>query len=258
MVSKELINYIKECRKLGHSDSKIRNTLLREGWSQPDVLEAMFKYAKPKKTSGRLVFMGLVAVGLLIALMIGGIIFMLNDIEKISAGVAELTNNVRTSNQDKQDKDANETYRNDTLGFEVEYPSDIFKLDVVSAILTHALKNFHKYSPKDGADLGLAEDIKIVFKKDIGECDNADNTIEEIGEPFISGSLRGLKYEMGAEGEGVILYCFRNDAGENIFMIQRYFLGEAWSIELLKQADFIPLQKQVEVFDNILARFKLI
>ncbi|MDP2934408.1 MAG: hypothetical protein Q8N59_01390 [bacterium] len=255
MVNKELINYIQECRKLGHSDSQIRNTLLKEGWSQANVLEAMFKYAKSKKTPRGLFLVGLIVSGLLIALMIVGIIFMLNDIEKISAGVAELTNDVRTSTQDK---DVNETCRNDTLGFEIEYPRDIFKLDAVNTTLTHTLKNFHKYSLKDGADLGLAEDIKIVFKKDISECDNANNTIEEIAEPFVSGNLRGLKYEMGAEGEGAILYCFRDDTGENIFMIVRYFLSEVWSTELPKQADFIPSQKQVEIFDNILASFKLI
>jgi hypothetical protein len=259
MVSKELIDYIEECRKLGHSDSKIRNILLKEGWSQADVLEAMFKYTKPvKKSSKSAMFVaGLIIAGMLIALMIGGTIFMLDDIEKISTGVAELTREIPSSSQN-QNKDANETYKNDTLGFEVKYPSDIFKLDAANATLTHTLKNFHKYSLKDGSDLGLAEDIKIVFKRDISECDNADNTIEEIAEPFVSGDLKGLKYEMGAEGEGVVFYCFRSDEGENIFLIARYFLSEAWSTELPKQADFIPLQKQAEIFDNILASFKLI
>jgi hypothetical protein len=154
--------------------------------------------------------------------------------------------------------DMNKTYKNDTLDFEVTYPGDIFVLDSGSATLTHTLKNFHKYSLKDGADLGLAEDMKIVFKKDISECDNADNAMEELAEPFMSGSLKGLKYETGAEGEGMVLYCFRSDVGENIFLIARYFLSEAWSTELLKQADFIFSQKQTEIFDNILASFKLI
>lgn len=258
MVSKELIDYIEECRKLGHSDSQIRSTLRKEKWGDADILEAMFKYTKPrKKTPKGLFFVGLIVTGLLIILMIGGIIFMLNDIENISAGVAELTKDTPASGQN-QNKDVNETYRNDAFGFEAKYPSDIFVLNATNMTLTHTLKNFHKYSLKDGADLGLAEDIKIVFKKDISECDNADNTIEEIAEPFVSGSLKGLKYEMGAEGEGVVFYCFRSDEGENIFMIARYFLSEAWSTELPKQADFIPLQKQAEIFDNVLAGFKLI
>ena len=258
MVSKELIDYIEECRKLGHSDSKIRSTLRKEKWGDADILEAMFKYTKPRKKTPKGLFLaGLIVSGLLIALMIGGIVFMLNDIENISAGVAELTKGIPDLGQN-QNKDVNETYRNDVLGFEAVYPSDIFVLDSTNAILTHTLNNFHKYSLKDGADLGLAKDIKIVFKKDISECDNADNTIEELGEPFVSGSLKGLKYEMGAEGEGVVFYCFRSDEGENIFMIARYFLSEAWSTELPKQADFIPLQKQAEIFDNILASFKLI
>ena len=256
MVSKELIDYVEECRKLGHSDSQIRSTLRKEGWGEADVLEAMFKYTKPKKKTPKgLFFVGLIMTGLLIAGMIGGVIFMLNDIEKTSTEITDLTNNIRKSNQNK---DTNETYRNVNLGFEVKYPSDIFKLDAANATLTHTLKNFHKYSLRDGEDLGLAEDIKIVFKKDISECDNADNTVEEIAEPFVSGSLRGLKYEIGAEGEGVIFYCFRDDAGENIFMIARYFLSEVWSTELPGQADFIPLEKQAEIFDNVLASFKLL
>ena len=260
MVSKELIEYIEECRKLGHSDSQIRSTLRKEGWGEADVLEAMFKYTKPikKHTKRGLFIVGLVVVGLLITGMIGGVIFMLNDLEKTSAEIANLTSSIRTSSQNEETKDVNEIIRNINLGFEAEYPSDILKLDATNAILTHTLKNFHKYSLKDGTDLGFAEDIKIVFKKDINECDNADNTTEELGEPFVSGNLKGLKYETGAEGEGVVLYCFRSDAGENIFVIARYFLSEAWSTELPKQADFIPSQKQAGIFNTILASFKLI
>jgi hypothetical protein len=99
MVSKELVDYIEECRKLGHSDSKIRNTLRKEGWSEPDVLEAMFKYAKPKKSSNKLFLVSLVLFGLLIAGIVGGVIFMLNDIERTSAEIADLTNNIRKSSQ---------------------------------------------------------------------------------------------------------------------------------------------------------------
>jgi hypothetical protein len=260
MVNNELIEYIKECRKLGYSDSQIRTTLRKEGWNEADVLEAMFKYTKPiqRHTKRGLFVVGLTVVGLLIAGMIGGVIFMLNDIEKISAEITDLTNNIRTSSQNEETKKVNEIIRNTSLRFEAEYPGDILKLDAANSILTHTLKSFHKYSLKDGADLGLAEDIKIIFKRDINECDNADNTIEELGEPFVSGDLKGLKYEMGTEGEGVIFYCFRSDAGENIFMIARYFLSEAWSTELSEQTDFIPLRKQAEIFNAILASFKLI
>lgn len=261
MANKELIDYIEECRKLGHSDSRIRSALLKEGWSEADVLEAMFKYTKPVKKSSKsgLFIVGLVISLLLIAATIGGILFMLNDMEKISSEIADLTSNIQSLSQGKNiDKDAGEIYRNTDLGFETRYPSDIFVLDPINATLTHTLKNFHKYSLKDGADLGLAEDIKIVFKRDTNECDNADSTIEEIAEPFVSGSLRGLKYEMGAEGEGVVFYCFRDDAGENIFLIARYFLNEAWSTELEKQEDFIPSLKQAEIFEDILNNFKLL
>lgn len=260
MVNKELIGYVEQCRKLGQSDSQIMANLKKEGWGEADILEAMFKYSKPKRKTPKGLFLaGLIIVGILIILMIGGILFMLNDIEKISSGVEELKKSASVSNQNTGNvQETEKTYKDTFLGFEVTYPENILTLDSEKATLAHTMKNFHKYSPKDGADLGLAENMKIVFKKNTEECNNADNNIEEDGEAFVSGVLKGLKYEMGAEGEGEIIYCFRDDEGNNIFMISRYFLSEAWSSEISKQPDFISLQKQAEIFEKILASFKLI
>jgi len=261
MVTKELIEYVEKCRKLGYSDSQIRANLRKSGWSQPDILEAMFKYTKPVKKSlgGKIYFIASIFFALLVA---GVILLVIKDLERTEAETAELKRNIPPANVEQTQQPAQgqteKIYRNLDLGFEIAYPDDIFVLDFDHATLIHKLKNFHKYSLKDGTDLGLAEDIKIVFKKDSRECDEAENTMEDIAEPFMVGDLRGLKYETGAEGEGMVLYCLRNDNGENIFTIARYFLSEAWSTDLVKQPDFIPSQKQQEIFDGILKTFKLL
>jgi len=252
MVNKELIDYIEQCRKLGQSDSQIRNSLLKEGWTEADILEAMFKYTKPKNPRNKIFIFGFILAGLLVILTIGGAIFMLNDIQNTSAEIANLTRDIHT----KQEKDVNETYRNETLGFEVKYPTDVFTLDAANATLTHTLKTFHKFSLKDGSDLGLAQDIKIVFKKDISECDNADSVLAGSGTVFQAGELSGLKYEMGAEGEGIVLYCARDSQGKNIFVVERYFLSEAWSTDLPNQADFIPSAQQEQIVNQVLNSFR--
>jgi len=253
MVNKEVINYIEECRKLGYSDSKIRANLLKEGWTEADILEAMFKYTKPKNKSSRnkIFIFGFILAGLMVVLTIGGAIFMLNDIQKTSAEIADLTKDIHTASQAQN---TNKTFT--SQDFTVSYPEDILVPDAANATLTHTLKTFHKISLKDGSDLGLAQDIKIVFKKDITECDNADSVLAGSGTVFQAGDLSGLKYEMGAEGEGIVLYCARDSQGKNIFVVERYFLSEAWSTELPKQADFIPLAQQEQITNQILSSFK--
>ncbi len=43
MITKELIDYIKNERKLGNTDEVIRETLMKEGWSKENINEAFSK-----------------------------------------------------------------------------------------------------------------------------------------------------------------------------------------------------------------------
>jgi hypothetical protein len=119
------------------------------------------------------------------------------------------------------------------------------------------LKKFHKYSAKDGSDLGLAKDIIISFQRDLAKC----SEMRDFGisaESFEFKNITGLKYETGAEGEGVIYYCAQNDKNEDIFLIERWFLGESYSTELPEQEDFISLSEQEKLFDQIISTFEFI
>lgn len=151
------------------------------------------------------------------------------------------------------------TYRNEEYGFEVEYPTNIFHLDKNTNTLSHTLKNFHKYSMKDGSDLGLANDISIIFKKENEKGCNWLETglgLKSLGIPFEFKNTKGIKYETGAEGEGIIYYCVKNKNNQNIFLIERWFLNDSYSTELSKQNDYIDGEKQEELFNQILNTFK--
>jgi len=150
-------------------------------------------------------------------------------------------------------------YQNDQYGFELKYPENIFKLDKNTNTLSHTLNNFHKYSAKDGSDLELANDISIVFKK---ENDKGCNWLEtglglkSIGVAFEFKNIKGVKYETGAEGEGVEYYCVKNKDSQNVFLIERWFLNASYSTDLPKQIDYIDDGKQEEIFNQILSTFK--
>lgn len=150
------------------------------------------------------------------------------------------------------------TYTNTKYGFEVKYPADIFGFDETKLSLVHRLKNLHSYSQKDGSDLGLATDISLTFKPGLTTCDYLENTlkIQSLGIPFTTSNIKGVSYEMGAEGEGVIDYCIRDQGNKNIFAIERKFLNESYDINLSKQSDYISSAEQAKLANQILSTFK--
>ncbi len=150
-------------------------------------------------------------------------------------------------------------YRNEKEGFEIQYPADILQLSKAQNTLSHTLENFHKYSLKDGSDLGLAKDISLTFKKDAQQCDEmAQGILKDSGQVFKLKNIQGLKYEMGAEGEGIIFYCAQNQNKKNIFLIERNFLLETYSTELPKQKDFLNNTQQENLTNQILTTFNFI
>ena len=200
-----------------------------------------------------LVVIAIIAVVLFVYMRMG------NKTETIPS---DITDNKIDSGFQASEKDITadgKIYKNDQYGFELKYPENIFKLDKNTNTLSHMLNNFHKYSAKDGSDLGLASDISIVFKK---ENDKGCNWLEtglglkSIGVAFEFKNIKGVKYETGAEGEGVVYYCVKNKDNQNVFLIERWFLNVSYSTDLLKQADYIDGGKQEEIFNRIISTFK--
>ncbi len=142
-------------------------------------------------------------------------------------------------------------FENSVDKFKVSYPNDTFEIDNNLNKIYLQLKNFHRKSLKDGSDLGIAQDMIVIFKKTIQQCDDMEKMLKPLSKPFIIGKNKGLKYEMGAEGEGIIYYCLQNNENKNIFLVERYFLNDSWG-GIAKEPDFIPSAKQDEIFNNIL------
>lgn len=116
-------------------------------------------------------------------------------------------------------------------------------------MLFHQLKNFHKYSPKDGSDLGLAKDITITFSKNLTECTDIEDSLKDLAKSFTIGNLKGSSYETGAEGEGIVYYCVRDQQNKTVFVIKRVYLNEAYDTRLSQQADYISSKEQEKLFN---------
>ena len=202
-----------------------------------------------------------IAIIIIVLILIGGayFIFSKKDENVIVQNAKNQNSQSNNSSTGQVSIDNWKTYQNDQYGFELKYPENIFKLDKNTNTLSHTLNNFNNYSAKDGSDLGLANDISIVFKK---ENDKGCNWLEtglglkSIGVAFEFKNIKGVKYETGAEGEGVEYYCVKNKDNQNVFLIERWFLNISYSTDLLKQADYIDGGKQEEIFNRIISTFK--
>lgn len=69
MITKELIDYIKNERKLGKNDEMIRETLMKEGWSKEDLDEGFYRI-RFSKISSILFFVNLSLILFLLGLNI--------------------------------------------------------------------------------------------------------------------------------------------------------------------------------------------
>ena len=200
-----------------------------------------------------------IAIIIIVLILIGGAYFVFSKKDKNIP--AQDTEN--KSSQSKQSSVGNlsldnwKNYRNDQYGFEIKYPVDIFLLNENTNTLSHTLNNFHKYSAKDGSNPELANDISIVFKKEMDKgCDWFETNLLSLSVPFEFKNIKGVKYETGAEGEGVVYYCVKNKDSQNVFLIERWFLNPSYSTNLLKQDDYIDSRKQEEIFNQIISTFK--
>jgi len=97
MITKDLIKYVKECRKQGFSDLEIRNALIEKGWDEKDILEGLLSSMGPKKLPK---WLSIVALALIVLAVIGitwAAIFAINDIQKTTAEVAAMTQQIHRS-----------------------------------------------------------------------------------------------------------------------------------------------------------------
>lgn len=95
MVTKELIKYIKECRKQGFSDLEIRNALVEKRWNEKDILEGLLSSLGPKKLPKWLSMVALILIGLAVVGITWAAIFAINDIQKTTAEVAAMTQQIK-------------------------------------------------------------------------------------------------------------------------------------------------------------------
>lgn len=150
------------------------------------------------------------------------------------------------------------TYTNEDLGIDIMYPDTIFKVSTTSSELYHEMSNFHQKSNKDGSDLGLAKDMRISFDQKVDQnCANLEKTLKDSGVQFAFQNIKGIKYDTGVEGEGVVSYCVQDNKGKDILLISRYYLSEAYSTEITKEADFINSDAQSQLFDLMLQTMKI-
>lgn len=97
MVKIEIIDYIKDCRKKGFSDSDIKKALSQAGWEQKEILEALFARHSPKALPKWVSIVGIILAVFIIGGFIWAAVFALNDIQRISNDIANTTQQIHKS-----------------------------------------------------------------------------------------------------------------------------------------------------------------
>jgi len=145
------------------------------------------------------------------------------------------------------------TYSNEEMGFSIMYPDNVFLLDEEKNTLYHELKNFHLINEKDGSSTELAKDIEISFDQKVEQdCSYFEKNLGNDGIEFNFQIIKGVKYDIGAEGRGVVSYCIKDNNNKYIMLIRRFYINEFYSSDLQNQKDYISGDIQSQLFDLML------
>jgi len=97
MVNEEIIDYVASCRKKGFSDADIKKSLSQAGWGQKEIFEALLVRESRKGLPKWVSIVGIILAVFIIGGFIWIAVFALNDIQKISADIANMTQQIHKS-----------------------------------------------------------------------------------------------------------------------------------------------------------------
>jgi len=97
MVKTEIIDYIKDCRKKGFSDADIKKALSQAGWEQKEIFEALLVRHSAKALPKWVSIVGIILAIFIIGGFIWAAVFALNDIQKITSDIANMTQQIHKS-----------------------------------------------------------------------------------------------------------------------------------------------------------------
>ncbi len=150
------------------------------------------------------------------------------------------------------------TYSNEDLSMDIMYPDTLFKVDTENNELYHQMQAFKLKNTEDSADSEFAKDMQISFSQETDQnCDYLKENMGDIGTEFVFQNVKGVKYDVGAEGRGVVTYCIKDNKAKDIAIIRRFYINETYSPELTQQADYINSQAQGQLFDLMLQTVKI-
>lgn len=224
---------------------------------------------------------GLFAVAVIItALIVGGVVYSgqqkivsqkeeeakqtQQKIADLETQLAQFQQAQQSQTQDQQNKlqvpamQDWKTYSNKDLGVDMMYPDTLFAISEDSSELYHQMQNFRLKSDKDGVEGDLAKDIQISFdQKSDQDCKYLAKNMKDSGVAFNLQTIKGVKYDAGVEGKGVVSYCIQDNKGKDVMMIKRSYIAETYSQDLAKETDYINSTAQAQLFDLMLQTVKI-